>query len=98
MLALCAHTLQALVDGCAHLALRSLPNSAPAGEAEAEEMAAAEAHVLSTLDWVGQGLISAANDSGRDDPHDQEDGDSSGSGGGMDQQGRGSTGAEGRGA
>ena len=44
-----------------------LPN---AGEAEAEEMAAAEAHILSRLGWAGQGLIEAAGASGREDPHE----------------------------
>lgn len=33
-------------------------------------MAAAESHVLAKLGWAGQGLISAASASGREDPHE----------------------------
>ena len=52
---------------------------AAAGEEDAEEMAAAEKHIMQTLGWKGQGLIAAAGSA--DGLHGDPEGGSSGDGG-----------------
>jgi hypothetical protein len=62
-------------------ALNPNTNCAAAGEEDAEEMAAAEKHIMQALGWKGQGLIAAAGSA--DGLHgDPEGGSGDGSGGG----------------